>query len=666
MACIQPSQVTADKIYAATGKNDGSKGGFFVSTDRGATWTLQSRVPIFNGTNTSQAPGAPSQHPRSTGRLIALDEASSPKRIYAGTFKDGVMRSTDDGASWDRIGLKGKYIRTIVIDPSNPDIVYVGTYGDKAYKTTSARSAAALSSTSTSLGTFSQLTNAPDVVEEFVHLGGTDGSSSLQLYAACNTSGVYRVTSGGSTWTPLGGGTLWSDPQSDPSKWSAIDGFVDSGVATLYVSCENPHDPGSGGYECVMKSTNSGSSFSRVSGDSNVDYHVGGSTGPLWWLSQTEPDGMLNHKLYVGAQIAIDPGDHNRVYIAGKSGGWRTTNGGTKWYPVVHGLEVTINRTVVYDPNTNGRAYIGNVDWTFIASDDHLATVQQVLPPGSETVGYAIGLDQATTPSGVYVASGDRDNNTGGEVYYSPDPLAATPSWTSQGLASYTGGNRPFGYAYNHIGGAKYQIAAVEGSGIWRKVGTGAWNLVNSSAMTATTGQGKGVSIAWVWGSSTVYVHDRLTGLWRSNSKGASGTWTNIWSSGEILNGSDGTGYLVADPSNSGVLYVSTKSHVCRLDGVDTGTQVGVDITQTNLAGGSYFTKPGPISLSGGTLYAIDQSSPARLIKIGHPDMGSGDTPTNEADSFFESAPASDTPKGMTVTPDGYVYVTSNGAIVGN
>jgi photosystem II stability/assembly factor-like uncharacterized protein len=97
-------------------------GGIWKTTDAGVVWT-----PIFDG-----------QPVASIGALAVAP--SDPKTIYAGTGEsdirsdlstgNGVYKSIDGGATWNRIGLDGtRQISRIVIDPRNPAIVYVGALG---------------------------------------------------------------------------------------------------------------------------------------------------------------------------------------------------------------------------------------------------------------------------------------------------------------------------------------------------------------------------------------------------------------------------------------------------------------------------------------------------------------------------------------------------------
>jgi photosystem II stability/assembly factor-like uncharacterized protein len=97
-------------------------GGIWKTTDAGIVWT-----PIFDA--------------QPAGSIGALAIApSDPKIIYAGTGEsdiredlssgNGVYKSGDGGSTWNHIGLEEtRQISRIVIDPENPDVVYVGALG---------------------------------------------------------------------------------------------------------------------------------------------------------------------------------------------------------------------------------------------------------------------------------------------------------------------------------------------------------------------------------------------------------------------------------------------------------------------------------------------------------------------------------------------------------
>jgi photosystem II stability/assembly factor-like uncharacterized protein len=87
-------------------------GGIFVSDDGGVTWAAP---PEMMGQSVRALAAAP----------------SDPKTFVAGTL-EGVFRSADSGAHWERISPKGNAeiheIESLAIDPSDPKVIYAGTW----------------------------------------------------------------------------------------------------------------------------------------------------------------------------------------------------------------------------------------------------------------------------------------------------------------------------------------------------------------------------------------------------------------------------------------------------------------------------------------------------------------------------------------------------------
>jgi len=57
--------------------------------------------------------------------------------LYAGTYYDGIYRSTDGGASWSHVSGGAWFFSSIATTPANPDIAYAGA-DTVIYKTTDA------------------------------------------------------------------------------------------------------------------------------------------------------------------------------------------------------------------------------------------------------------------------------------------------------------------------------------------------------------------------------------------------------------------------------------------------------------------------------------------------------------------------------------------------
>jgi hypothetical protein len=115
-------------IYAATGS-----GGLWKSVNNGITWD-----PIFDD-----------QPVISIGDIAVAD--TDPKIVWVGTgehtssrstyWGDGVYKSVDAGKTWTNMGLKDSHhIGRMLLDPVNPNIVYVAARDTSIRPTTSAAS----------------------------------------------------------------------------------------------------------------------------------------------------------------------------------------------------------------------------------------------------------------------------------------------------------------------------------------------------------------------------------------------------------------------------------------------------------------------------------------------------------------------------------------------
>lgn len=316
-------------------------GGVWESLDAGRTWN-----PIFDN--------------QDIGSIGAIAVApSSPRTIYVGTgeadmrsdiaYGDGMYKSIDGGKNWTHIGLNDtKQIGAIVVDPNDPNVVYVAALGHPyaanpdrgVFKTTDGGKTwskvlykdpdtgaisltmepgnpnvlyAALWQTrrppwnvyppsngpggglykSTDAGaTWTQLTNG--LPQHVGHIGlSISAASPHRVYAIVDSSakqgGIYRSDDAGATWTHTAGDTrIWQR------------GWYFGGITA---------DPRNPDLVYVMntatyRSTNAGKSFEAILGDpSGNDFHT------LW----------------------IDPSDSNRMILGSDQGVVVTVNGANTW-----------------------------------------------------------------------------------------------------------------------------------------------------------------------------------------------------------------------------------------------------------------------------------------------------------------------------------------------
>jgi photosystem II stability/assembly factor-like uncharacterized protein len=261
-----------------------NNGGVWKSTDYGRVWT-----PIFDDQPTG-----------SIGTLAVA--ASNPDVIYVGSGEglqrpdlsvgDGVYKSTDGGKTWKNMGLRdGQQIPAIIVDPKNPDRLFVAVLGHP-YGPNAKR------------GIFRSLdggANWEKVLYKDENTGGMalefDPTNSQTVYAVLwaarqgpwengqwqgATSGLFKSTDGGTTWKPLTKGLPGPDEnlgrigfaisRSDPKRMYALDEARGGGL---------------------FRSDDAGDSWKRV----NSEQRINGRGSDF-------------------AEVKVDPKNPNRIYVA--------------------------------------------------------------------------------------------------------------------------------------------------------------------------------------------------------------------------------------------------------------------------------------------------------------------------------------------------------------
>ena len=326
-------------VYGLTGRVAVPAGGF-VAVSGNSTRVLTTSVSGgYSGLSRSD-------HPRPSGHriLVDLDPASGLEYLYIGAGDGGgVQRSTDGGRTFQKIALGGptEVITGMAFDPVDTTTLYVATHNG-TFRVTNLRGTAASTA----------LPGAPTRVEELAVVGGA-------LFAAANTSGVFRVTDRGSTWTALGSGFFPAT-----SEWAAVGGAGQ----VVYVGCSNP-DLG----KSLAKSVNGGDTWSWVSMPSNVSTIPWGRTEP-WWLAQAFDRIVMGNNTFEVTDIAVDAFDSNIVYLSSRSGAWKSENGGLLWRPAVNGVGGTMHSHIKVTGNT---VETDDTDWTSETSTDGFHTASR-------------------------------------------------------------------------------------------------------------------------------------------------------------------------------------------------------------------------------------------------------------------------------------------------
>lgn len=264
---------------------DLTQGVVYKTTDRGEHWQA-----IWRGDNLARYIQINPQDPDilyvSTGIFDREAANSDANRNDAGGV--GIVKSTDGGRTWETLGkkngLKNLYIGSLFMHPGDPNILLAGA-GNNAH---GEDSGAYLSS------------NAGQTWERVLATGHepiTSVEFSLDepsIAYAGSAAAIYRSEDGGHSWHRVTGGRIWGPPG------------VRAGVPIDF----------------QVDRRDSDRIFANNYGGGNFLSEDGGRT---WTVAS---------KGYTGAQlhdIAVAESDADRVYTIGRTGPFRSLNGGATW-----------------------------------------------------------------------------------------------------------------------------------------------------------------------------------------------------------------------------------------------------------------------------------------------------------------------------------------------
>lgn len=678
-AAVMWSVREPNTIYAAVG-NDGKNGGLLVSADGGNSWSRRSSVPQFAG-NTAAAPVGGSPPPnwaRSTGRLLVQDGASN--WLFAGTYAQGVLRDSNNGLAGFSTaiqmagaapGTNNWFCRSLVQAPGTPTTLYAAFYDSTGVTGAVWKCNNAHATTPN----FVQMAGSPPTPEELCVLANGD------VVAACGSNGLYLLPNGSTTWSSLNGTTI----DVHGSFWTTLDGYVDGSLnRVIFAACSNMTVNAATIVSLtVPQNWPASGSITYANKAGTVQSTTIPPTNYTWWNSGSGD--ILGKAGFVNPCLRFDPNDgtHQKVYISGAQGFYRSANGGTSWTIANSGLPQFLAHPLAADPNHNGHVLFGDSDWC--AFDDTSPTTETAStlvndPPVKDTgvisntkgvQGYSFAFDPVD--STVYIGIGRKYTNQIGDVYArtwnNPGGVGTYDGGGYTGLtngslalgSSAAAGNVPIGLcALRDISNNKMLIAAVWGSGIWRWEpsgggGTYQWVQRDTSIASATTTVGNCVPFAHKAGSQYVYAFDRQQGIFRSTDYGASWALICPVTTNDLLSGD-----IDINPGVGGELWFTAKGNLYHLTGAQAGT----------------FTLPAPVLGPGATpptpyVGPVAYAS-ANTLLVATTDTGTGagllistDNGATFVDAVGDSsfAEINCNPEHIDVGPDGRVYVSGSNIV---
>ena len=358
--------IAADPSHPDTIYVGAATGGVWKTVNGGTTWT-----PVFDDYGTTSI-GAIAVS-RSNPNIVWVGTGEANNR-QSSSWGNGVYRSEDGGATWRATGLRDtKHIGRIVVDPKNPDVVYVAALGHLfgpnrergLFKTTDG------GRTWTNTKFIDENTGFADVV--------MDPRDPDVLYAAAYQrqrkaygfngggpgSGLYKTSDGGKKWTRLGGGL----PEGNVGRIAIA--VAPSDPRIVYVTCE--HKDGG-----VFRSDDRGRTWRRV-------------------------NALQPRPLYF-SQIRIDPKDPQRVYVLGTS--LFVSDDGGKTFRSDGARNVHVDHHAMWiDPSNPSVMWLGNDGGVWVSRDRSVTWTRVNNIPLAQI--YGVGFD-ARDP--YYVYAGLQDN----------------------------------------------------------------------------------------------------------------------------------------------------------------------------------------------------------------------------------------------------------------
>jgi photosystem II stability/assembly factor-like uncharacterized protein len=316
-------------------------GGVFKSNDYGRTWQ-----PIFDDQPTA-----------SVGAIAVAP--SNPNVVYVGSGEglhrpdlsvgDGIYKSTDAGKTWTHLGLRdGQQIAQLVVDPKNPDRVFVSVAGHP-YGPNEER------------GVYRSL-DAGKTFEKVLYRNENVGASDVQIdptnpqivYAALWESregpwengvfngdggGIFKSTDGGKTWRELSRGLPGNIVQANLA-------IAPSAPKTLFAAVRTKT------IAKLYRSDDGGETWRGTTDDPRPGLGIGGGDLPVVRFDPKNPqivysasvvcwkstDGGKTWEGWRGApggddyqNVWINPNNFDIILLGSDQGAIVTVNGGKSW-----------------------------------------------------------------------------------------------------------------------------------------------------------------------------------------------------------------------------------------------------------------------------------------------------------------------------------------------
>lgn len=488
--------------------------------------------------------------PNGNGRLSCIAfHPTDANTLYVGAASGGFWMSSDNGQTWSKsiAGLIRLGVNSIVVDPNNPNTIFIGT-GDRdgnnapgygVWKSTDG--GATWASSNNGMG------------NRTVYEVLMDPTNPLRMIASTSSGRIYRTTDGGANWAFTAVSSNCKDiafkpgdPNTIYAAGATVNVSTDGGAtftqitsglpsASRFALAVSPNQPdwvyavaGNGtGLIGVYRSTNSGQNYSTRTTTPNI-------------LGYSSTGNDNNSQAWYDLVMSADPTDANKIFIGGINI-WKSTDGGSTFSisahwtgsggsPAVHADQHVLE----YSPHNNA-LYNGNDGGIYFTTNEGASWTERSAGLGISQI-YKIGVAQSEEN---LVIAGFQDNGTA--IYNNGTWTTEIGGDGMECLFDPTDANYVYGELYY---------------GDIKRSTNGGINFSDISNVITETG-------GWVTpykldpnNVNTMYAG--FDNVWRStNIKTGAPTWTLISS----FTGTSNLVDIAIAPSNSDVIYASRASN---------------------------------------------------------------------------------------------------------